>query len=129
MDTSVFIAKILGPCFLVVAVGIMRNRDFYQKVMEDYCKNASLVFFGGVLALVIGLVVVLNHIVWEMSWRVMITIYGWGGIIKGIWLVVFPNTVPRFIQAYAKNKALLLAHSVLVLIFGVVFTVFGYFSG
>jgi len=126
MDTSVFIPKILSPCFLAVAFGIMFNRGFYQKVMEDYCKNAALVFFGGVFALLVGLIVVLTHNVWLAGWPVIITIYGWGGIIKGVWLIIFPNSVSRFMQVYLKNKALLVIHSVIVLIVGGALAIFGY---
>ena len=127
MGTSLFIVKILGPCFLVVALGIMFNREFYQKVMEDFCKNSALMFFGGMFPLVIGLVIVLSHNVWVSSWPVIITIYGWAGILKGIWLLVFPNSAAKFTQAYSKNKTLLLVHSVVILLLGAALTIFGYF--
>ena len=129
MGTSIFIARILGPCFLIIGAGILFNRKFYQRVMEDYSKNAALVFFGGVIALVVGIVIVLSHNVWVAGWPVIITIYGWGGIIKGTWLTVFPNSVYKFTQSYAKHSGLLLAHSVLVLIVGAALTLFGYFVG
>lgn len=128
METSIFIARILGPCFLVVAIGIMFNQKFYQQVMEDYSKNSALVFFGGVLALVIGIVVVLNHNVWQANWPVVITIYGWGGIIKGIWLIVFPNSVPTFTRAYNKRPILLTVHSVLILLIGLALTYLSYIA-
>ena len=63
------------------------------------------------------------------SWRLAITIYGWGGIAKGVWLTVFPGSVAKFMQVYQKSKTLLLAHSALVIIFGIALTVLGYFSG
>ena len=127
MENSVFIARILGPCMLIVALGFMRNRGFYQRVMEDYCKNAFMVFFGGMLALIIGIVIVLCHNYWVAEWYLVITIYGWGAIIKGAWLLVFPNTVPKFMQAYQKNKALFTAHIVFVVLFGAYMTLFAYF--
>ena len=127
MQTSLLIARILGPCFLVVATGIMFNLQFYQRVMEDYCRNAAMIFFGGMFALVIGIVVLLFHNAWAANWTVIITIYGWGGVIKGAWLIIFPNSVAGFTQAYVKNKILLVVHAVIVVIFGVVLTVLGYF--
>jgi hypothetical protein len=129
MESSIFIARILGPCFMVIAAGIMFNRKFYQQVMEDYSKNTALVFFGGVLALVIGIVIVLNHNVWGASWPVVITVYGWGGIIKGIWLIVFPNSVYKFTRAYNKHPGLLSVHSVIILLIGLVLTYLAYLAG
>jgi len=127
MDVSIFIAKIIGPLFLVVAVGIMLNRAFYQRVMEDYSKNAAVIFFTGVAPLVFGIAIVILHNVWAANWPVIITIFGWGGIIKGTWLIVFPNTVARFMKVYEQNKTLLVVHLVIAIFFGAILTVFGYF--
>ena len=91
MGTSVFIAKVFGPAYLILAVGMLANRDILRKVMEDFGKNAALVFFIGLFTLFLGMVIVLLHNVWVADWRVLITIFGWGGLIKGIWLTVFPN--------------------------------------
>ena len=129
METSIFIARIFGIFYLVAAAGMMFNRKAFQQVMEDFCKNAALVFYGGVLALVIGVVIILTHNVWVANWTVIITIIGWAGLIKGIWIIVFPNTVSKFMQAYQKNENLLMVHSIGVLIFGTVLTFFGFFAG
>ncbi|MFH1847108.1 MAG: hypothetical protein ABH869_06095 [Candidatus Omnitrophota bacterium] len=129
MGTSVFIARIFGLCYLVVGAGLMFNRKAFQRVMDDFCKNAALVFFAGLFALVIGVVIILTHNVWARNWTVIITIIGWLGLIKGIWIIVFPNTVSRFMQAYQKNERLLIVHSIGAFIFGAVLTFFGFFAG
>ncbi|MCK4818514.1 hypothetical protein KA005_22280, partial [bacterium] len=112
METSVFIARIFGLCYLIIGTGFVFNRKAFQQVMEDFCKNAALVFYGGILALVVGVVIILTHNVWVADWTVIITIIGWLGLIKGIWIIVFPNTVSKFMQAYLKNENLLLVHSI-----------------
>ena len=129
MGVSVFIARIYGICCLVVAIGIMFNREFYQRVMSDYSKNAALVFFGGVSALVIGTMIVLVHNVWEADWTVVITVIGWIALVKGVWLLVFPDTVSKIMRVYQENKSLLLVQSVAALIFGAFLTYMGYFAG
>ena len=129
METSVFIARIFGLCYLIVGAGLLFNRKVFQRVMEDFCKNAALVFFTGVFVLVIGVVIILTHNVWVANWTVIITIIGWLAFIKGIWMIIFPNTVSRFMQAYQKNKNLLTIHSIFALIFGVVLAFFGFFAG
>ena len=126
METSLFIAKILGPLFVVVGASMLINRDFFRKVMEDYSKNTALVFFTGVCPLVFGIVILLLHNVWVANWTVLITIFGWGGIIKGIWLLLFPNTISKFMQAYLKNKALLVAHAILAVLLGAFLSYMGY---
>ena len=127
MENSVFLAKLLGPYFIIVAVGILFNLKIYQKIMEDFCKNSALIYLGGIMALFFGLLVVLFHNVWVASWEVIITIFGWLGLIKGIWLITFPNSVTKFSEAYQKNLTLLRIHLVIVLALGLFLTVKGYF--
>ncbi len=127
MDISVFIARILGPLFITVGLGIMFNRGYYVRVMEDFCKNYALLFFTSLFPLVFGMVVLMFHNMWVADWRVIITIYGWGGLIKGIWLLLFPNTVHGFMQIYIKHKAFLIAHSIIAIMLGAILITFGYF--
>ncbi|UCC94737.1 MAG: hypothetical protein JSW40_07965 [Candidatus Omnitrophota bacterium] len=129
MEISIFLAQLLGPYFIIVAVGIMFNLKTYQKVMEDFCQNAALIYLGGVFALLFGLLVVLLHNVWVVNWMVIITIFGWGGIIKGIWLIAFPNTVIKCIQRYQKSTKLLTVHLFIILALGAILSILGYFVG
>jgi hypothetical protein len=128
METSVFIAKVLGPYFLIVGIGMLVNRQYFQKVLEDYFKNAALVFFTGMAPLAFGLVIAILHNTWVANWTVLITIFGWGGIIKGVWILLFPDSVSRLMQAYIKNKSLLMGHSVLAVVLGLFLSYMGYFA-
>ena len=129
METSVFIARIFGLCYLIIGAGFLFNRKAFQQVMDDFCKNAALVFYGGILALVIGVVIILIHNVWVANWTVIITIIGWAGLLKGIWIIIFPNTVYKFLRVYQKKESLLIANAIVILILGAVLTFFGFFVG
>ncbi|MBN2097358.1 MAG: hypothetical protein JW714_02635 [Candidatus Omnitrophica bacterium] len=69
---SVFIARVFGLCYLIIGLGFMLNRKAFQRVMEDFCKNAALVFFSGLFALVVGIVIILNHNLWVANWTVLL---------------------------------------------------------
>ena len=125
---AVFLAKLLGPYCLIVAIGILINRKTYSKVMEDFFKNAAVIYIGGAFALLLGLLIVLTHNVWEFNWIVLVTIFGWLGIVKGAWIIIFPNTLAKCIGIYQKKPALLLVNLLLALIIGAVLTFFGYFA-
>jgi len=127
MATSIFIARIFGVFYLVAAVGLMFNRRFYRKFLDDYYKNAALVFFTGMFALITGIVIVLIHNVWVADWTLIITLLGWIALFKGVWIIVLPNTVSVIAQIYHKNDSLLVIHSIVAFIFGIVLTFFGFF--
>jgi len=128
MSTSIFLARLIGVAYIIVGLGLMFNQKTYQKIMEDFGKNRILVLYGGMLSLIIGLLIVMVHNVWIMSWVVLITIFGWGGLIKGIWLICFPNTVDKFMEYYQKNESLLKIHAALALLIGLVLAGFGFFA-
>ena len=129
MGGSIFIARVFGLFYLIIGAGFIFNRKSFQGIMDDFCKNKAVLFFSGIFALVIGIVIVLIHNVWVANWTVMITIIGWAGLIKGIWMIVFPDTVPKFMESYRKNKNLIMIHSSIALILGAVLTYFGFFAG
>ena len=126
MENSIFLAKIIGAYMVIVAAGVMLNLKTYQRIIEDFFKNTALIYLGGVLSLIIGLLIVLFHNVWVANWAVLITIFGWMGLIKGVWLIVFPNSVAKLTQAYQKKTALLVVHLVIILALGVFLTVKGW---
>jgi len=125
---SVFLAKLLGPYCIIVAIGVLINRKAYQRVMEDFFKNAAVFYIGGILALFFGLLIVLTHNIWTANWAVLITIFGWLGIVKGAWIIIFPNTLANFIEIYQKKPALLVISLLLFLTIGAVLTFFGYYA-
>lgn len=129
MGTSIFIAKIFGIAYIVFGIGLVFNLDYYRRMMADFCKSSVMVFYGGFIALAIGLAIVLNHNIWTANWTVIITLIGWGGILKGFWLIVFPDSVTRFMQFYEKNKNILLAHSLVALVLGIALTILAYSAG
>jgi len=57
MQASIFIARIFGLCYLVIGIGFLFNREAFGRVMEDFCRNAALIFYGGMLALVAGIAI------------------------------------------------------------------------
>ena len=125
---SVFLAKLLGPYCIIVAIGVLLNRKTYYKVMEDFFKNAAVIYIGGILALLFGLLIVLTHNIWTANWAVLITIFGWLGIVKGACIIIFPNTLVKFTGIYQRKPALLVVNLLVVLVIGAVLTFFGYFA-
>jgi len=127
METAVFIARIIGPCCIIVGIGLFLNHGLYVKFMEDFLKSDALVFMSGVLSLVIGLMIINSYNVWTANWKVLITLFGWIALLKGIWLCVFPKNISSFIDIYTKNTVLLKIHSIIAILFGLYLSYVAYF--
>jgi len=60
-------------------------------------------------------------------WTVIITLFGWLGIIKAVWLIILPNTVAKLTEVYQKSVTPLVVQLVIALAVGVFLTVMEYF--
>jgi hypothetical protein len=126
MQISILIARFLGPFFIVVALGILFNLKYYQKVMEDFFKNTALLYVGGIIALLLGIFLVMFNNFWVLDWTLIITIIGWLSIVKGICLIVLPQAMAKISKAMMKNTAILVVHLIVVFAIGVALLVKGY---
>ena len=93
MDTSLFIARLIGPIFVIVGIGLLLNGDRYRAVIDEVMSSHTLLYFFGAIALTGGLAIVLTHNVWLWDWPVIITIVGWLMIVRGSLRIVFPQQV------------------------------------
>ena len=128
MVSSVFLAKLIGAYMAIVAAGFLINRKIYYLFIENFSKSPALTYMGASFSLIIGLLIVLVHNMWIWRWPVIITIFGWLALIKGIILVIFPGLAVKLTQVYHKRKVLLAVNLIIFLLFGILLVIRGYFG-
>jgi hypothetical protein len=96
MELSILIAKIASVVYLSAALGALFNRDHYRRILDDWSQNATLMYFMGFTAVVLGFIMVHYHNNWVMDWTVLVTILGWLALIKGVLLIIFPGFLERY---------------------------------
>lgn len=99
MEFSIFVAKIIAVVYLSFGVGLLFSGNYYQKVFRKLINDATYLILGGIMAIIIGFIIISNHNIWTNNWTVIITIIGWVALIKGIVLLAFPTTT-RFLSHY-----------------------------
>src|SRR5258708_38832052 len=83
MQTSVFIARLIGPVMLVIGLAVFANQRAFRDMSEEFMASRALMFLGGLLVMPVGLTIVLTHNIWTTDWRVLITLFGWLTAIGG----------------------------------------------
>lgn len=76
-------------------------------MINDLERNFTLLYLSGILALVMGLLIVVSHNVWTSDWRVIITIFGWMAIFKGLVRLFIPEKVGALARKFTANKVIL----------------------
>ena len=115
METSIFLARVIGIVGAISAIAVMLN---YKKSLvfdEEAAKSGLLIYLSGFFLLILGALLVISHSVWVSDWRVVITIFGWIVLLKGVGRIFFPNHVKRLILKKKKNRAFILGEIVVLL--------------
>ena len=126
METSIIIAKIIGPMLLVAGIGVLGNIEHYRRLVREFGSSPFQIYVSGLLALLLGLVVLAFHNAWEWSWPVIITVIGWASVLKGVVRIVAPGFVATMIERYARDLNAIAVSGASALVLGAVLTYFGY---
>ena len=127
MQRSIYLAKLIGPVFVTIGVGVLFNAPIFRILAEQFLSSYALIFLAGLVTLTAGIALVLAHNVWTPDWRVIITILGWLSVIGGALRIIAPNLVVRVGSAvivYGKGWQMFAGIAVLVL--GGALSYFGY---
>ena len=127
MELSILIAKIISVIYLSVAVGGIFSADHYRRLKDDMFNNTALTYFMGFTAVIIGFLIVNYHNIWGKNWTVLITIMGWGTLIKGVLIIAFPKLFHSYSKPFFKGRVLRILPYVWMF-FGLLFGYFGFVS-
>ncbi|CAM1342744.1 conserved membrane hypothetical protein [Tenacibaculum aestuarii] len=106
MDISVFLLKFWG-WYCIIFFFVLSFNPKRVKQIVDNLKDARFLIILSLFAIIIGLLNVLAHNIWEPNIKLVVTLFGWLALIKGIILFTFPKqtisllkqTNLKFIQA------------------------------
>ncbi len=127
METSVFIARLIGPILLVAAIAMLtRPRDLIE-ITRAFLKDRALIFVSGVLAMLGGLAIVNSHNVWIADWPVLITLFGWALVLGGATRIALPSAVRSIGGAMMERAALTRIGGAVWALIGAFLTYQGYF--
>jgi hypothetical protein len=126
MQPAVFIARLVGPAFVAVGLGVLLNGPFYTSLLAEATRSPTLIYFSGLISLIPGLAILNVHRTWTSDWRVIITILGWLLVIGGVIRIVLPATTAALAADLYSKPAVLLFVSAIVIVVGGFLTFFGY---
>jgi hypothetical protein len=124
--TSIFLAKLIGPIFVAGAIGMFVNGATYRMLADEFLRSRALIYLSGLLTMTAGLAIVLTHNVWVANWPVLITIFGWLGLIGGAFRIITPQGTEKVGRRMLKNKHALTIGGVAWLAIGAILCAFGY---
>jgi uncharacterized protein YjeT (DUF2065 family) len=126
MQTSIFIAKLLGPVLVIATLGMLFNAKLIRAIAREVVGSLALLYVFGFIDLIGGIAVVLVHNRWVWDWPVIITILGWVAIVRGAVRMLWPDQVKKFATKALRNENTMMIAGIVMLILGAVLCYFGY---
>lgn len=97
MDISIFLAKFWGWYFILFfLLFIIYPKRIKQ--MFAFAEDDKFMIILSVLGIIIGLLHILAHNLWVKDWRIIITLFGWFSLLKGISQFAFPGFANKWIK-------------------------------
>jgi hypothetical protein len=128
MDTSKYIAGLMGPPLALVGIGFLLNPSILPGMTEQLANAYALIFISGVLTIVGGLAIVRAHNIWEASWRTIITVFGWMSVLAGAARITIPDVLAKFASSIVFAEGAVMAGAIVSLALGAFLTFKGYMS-
>ena len=126
METALYIAQLLGAVYVLMGLAFLINRDVMKKMYMEVLKSEAWMWLLGVVTFVLGLVMVMAHNVWAGEWLVLVTIFGWAALIKGVMLVLFTDSMVSFSKGILKNDGIYSLAGVVCIVLGALLSAIGW---
>lgn len=120
MPIGFLYAQILGITFITAGLTLLLEKKLMREVLKGLISNRTLIYVLGVIDLILGLVIVLTHNIWQgPTLLVVVTIMGWLLLIKGILRMMLPTSfIKRVYTKYYKDAPLMLS-AIIILALGI----------
>ncbi|MBU1018291.1 hypothetical protein KKA33_04670 [Patescibacteria group bacterium] len=126
METSIFLAKVIGIVYVVAGLSMFFNAKYYQKLLPELIKNTVWTFTMGLISLVVFFIWVLSHNVWE-GWPLLVTLFGWIALLKSAIMLLFPEWMKKMSLVFMKWVDVKAWWGGVGLFVGLLFSYFGFF--
>ncbi len=118
MDLTTVLAGIWGPTLLAIGVGMFTSRAYYTKMYRDLEKDALAMLVVGIACMVVGIVQVQLHDLWDTTPQIIVTLLGWATLLKGVVLLVAPAIADKRGDMFAKYNLVPAVGALMILLGG-----------
>lgn len=114
MNVSIFLAKFWGWYLLIFFFILSYNPTRIKQILEDL-KDQKFSILVAFIAVVVGLINILFHNIWESAMTIIISSIGWIALGKGLLLFTFPYQFAKWAE-YVNVKLIQVIYVMLLLV-------------
>jgi len=126
MDISKFLAKVIGLYLLIVALGMLIQTQHFLNSVNLLIHDAPAMFVAGFMTLILGLLLVVSHNIWERSWKVLVTVIAWVTLVKGASILFCPQYMDIATTGFMRSTEAMYISGCIDLALGVLLSYLGF---
>ena len=123
MNITIVLAQIWGIGFIVFGLSMLFNKKWITVAVEEMVQNQGVMLLAGLVALIMGLVLVALNNIWTSGLPLLITILGWLTLLKGAVILIFPNFTTSYYRKVNKENVFFWS-GLIILILGILLFLF-----
>jgi uncharacterized protein YjeT (DUF2065 family) len=116
---SEIVSTIVSLMLLILGLSYLFQSEKWARLAKDALDHPHRYFPMALCILVMGLIIVMTHNIWTLSWPVAVTLFGWIMTIKGIFYLLFPQFTKIF-ESWSENAMRIYIRSA-----GIIVTILG----
>ena len=97
MENSIFLAKFWGWYLIIFFFILSFNPKRIKQIFEDL-KDEKFLIISSFVAIIVGLLNILFHNIWEPNYKLIITLIGWISLFIGLLLFMFPKQTVSWLE-------------------------------
>lgn len=99
MDSSLFLAKFWGWYLIIFFLILSLNPKRIKQIFNDL-KDEKFLIVTSFMVIIVGLLNILFHNIWELNWKLIITLIGWIALLEGLFLFIFPKRTVAWLEFF-----------------------------
>jgi len=97
MDNSIFLAKFWGWYLIIFFLILSLKPKRIRQIFNDLKDQKFLILFA-FLAIIVGLLNIMFHNVWEPNYKLIVTLIGWSSLFLGLALFILPALAVSWLE-------------------------------
>jgi len=114
MDISIFLAKFWGWYLIIFFFVLSFNPKRIKQIFNDL-KDEKFLIISSFVAIIVGLLNILFHNIWEPNYKFIITLIGWLSLFIGLLLFIRPKQTVAWLE-FINIKLVQVIYSLLLLL-------------
>lgn len=97
MEHSLVFAKFWGWYLIIFFFVLSFNPKRIKQIFDDL-QDEKFLILSSFMAIIIGLINIIYHNIWELNYKLIITLIGWMSLFIGLALFVFPRPTVAWLK-------------------------------